>query len=260
MKINKKLIFLGLISFIIALLWQAPATLLATTLEQNNPGLSINGVAGRFWNGSAEQVTYQQTPLGKATWTITPLGLLTASVKGHLTLHSTDFNLTGDFVAGMKGSLLLTDALFDVSGAWVNRLQNYTRLGGTFRGVITELESTPSNPAEPPLINGTLNWEQGAIKSPINLPEGNYQLVITPDSKGKLTGKLASNKAPLDLKGTLTLDKTWQYTTDVKVKTTPKGKALKGMLSMAGKKSPDGSIHLKKTGSLSYLFPPATPN
>jgi general secretion pathway protein N len=251
----KKLILLGLITFIIALLWQAPATLLATTLEQNNPGLRIKGISGRFWNGSAEQVTYQQTPLGKATWTINPLGLLMASFKGHLTLHSTDFNLDGDFVAGMKGSLSLTDTQFDASGAWINRLQNYTRLGGTFRGSIIELDSTPSNPAEPPLINGTLNWEQGSIKSPINLPEGNYQLVITPDSDGKLTGKLASNKAPLDLKGTLTLDKTWKYTTDVKVKATPKGKALRGLLSMAGKKSPDGSIHLKQTGSLSYLLP-----
>ena len=251
----KKLIVLGLITFIIALLWQAPATLLATTLEQNNPGLNIKGISGRFWKGSAEQVTYQQTPLGKATWTINPLGLLMASFKGHLTLSSTDFNLDGDFVAGMKGSLSLTDTLFDVSGAWINRLQNYTTLGGTFRGIIAELESTPNNPAEPPLINGTLNWEQGSIKKPINLPDGNYQLIITPDSDGKLTGELTSNKAPLDLKGTLTLDKTWQYTTDVKVKATPKGQALKRMLSMIAKKSPDGRIHLKQTGSLSYLLP-----
>lgn len=252
---NKKIIFLGLITFIIALLWKAPATLLSNYLEQNNPDLIIKGVDGHFWRGSAEQVSYRQNVLGKATWTINPLGLLTASFKGHLTLQSAEFNLDGDFVSGMKGSLLLTDTQFDIAGTWINRLQNYTTLGGTFRGVLTELESTASNPVEPPLINGTLNWEQGSINSPITLPDGNYQLVITPDSNRKLTAELTSNKAPLLLKGNLTLDKTWQYSTDLNVKTTPKGQVLAGMLSLVGKRSPDGSVQIKKSGSLRYLLP-----
>lgn len=252
---NKKIIFLGLISFIIALLWQAPATLLTNYLEQNNPRLSIKGISGTFWQGSAEQVMYQQNPLGKADWTISPLGLLSAGFAGHIALASSDFNLDGDFVSGMDGSLLLSDAQFDISAQWINRVQSYAVLAGSFRGLINEFESQPSNPIAPPLLNGTLNWEQGAIKSPLQLPSGNYQLAITPDDAGKLTGQLSTNKAPLAIKGTVSLDKTWQYATDLKVKTTPKGKALAGFLAIAGKKSPDGSVNIKKTGTLAYLIP-----
>lgn len=251
---NKKILFLGLLTFIAALLWQAPATLLTTHLEQNNPGLSIKGIEGQFWKGSAEQVSYQQNPLGTATWTISPLGLLMAGFSGHLTLNSPDFNVDGRFISGMDGSLLLNDMRFDVSSQWINRVQNYTILAGNFRGLITELESKPSNPTEPPLINGTLNWEQGAIKKPLSLPTGNYRLAITPDTNGKLTAKLSANKAPLEIKGTLTLDKKWQYSTDLKVKTTPTGKALKGFLSMTGKKNTDGSVQIKKSGTLAYLM------
>ncbi len=251
---NKELILLAIISFIIALLWKAPATLLTSNLQKNNPDLSITGVTGRFWSGKAEQLHFQQTDLGKVSWTLNPLGLLSATFKGHFNVSNPELNAEGDFSLGLNNVLLLQDTSFNVSGKWVNQFQQAAKLGGQFRGNIAELELQQDEVLELPLVNGVLNWEKGSLSSPISLPDGNYQLTITPDNEGKLTGNLISNNAPIELSGNITLDKKWQYATDLKIKTTPRGKALRGLLSFAGKKNPDGSVNIKQSGSLLPLL------
>jgi hypothetical protein len=100
------------------------------------------------------------------------------------------------------------------------------------------------------VVSAVLSWEQGGLTSPIRLPEGNYQLKIEPETDGKLIGVLTAHDAPVDIKGNVVLDSEWQYLTDLKLKTMPKGQSLQGMISMVGRPKPDGYIHIKEKGKL----------
>ncbi len=245
----KKVIILSSVVFLIALLLKTPASIIASQVEKNTP-VVLQGVSGSLWKGNAARVVFKGIDLGEASWTLSPLGLVTGSARGDFRLKGKELTANGAYKISISKTLMLDDVQFTASGYFINKTQRYAKLTGNFRGTIEHLEMQQNEPLTPPLVSGLLNWEKGGLDSPIKLPVGNYQLKIEPESEGKLIGKITANDAPVDIKGQIVLDNKWQYQADLKLKTTARGASLKGMLSMIGQPKADGYIHIKEKGSL----------
>jgi len=245
----KRIIILGIVIFLLAVLLKTPARLISSQLPKNSP-VTLHGVTGSLWKGDAQQLLVNGVNLGTINWTVSALGLLTGGAKGDFTVKGKEFTASGQYKASVSKTLTLNDAQFTTTGRFINQFQKYGTLNGDFRGSIDYLEMAITEPLNPPVLSALINWEQGGLTSPIKLVEGNYQIKIESESEGELVAKITANDAPVDIKGNIVLDDKWQYQTDLKLKTTPKGQNLQGMMSMIGRVQPDGYFHIKEKGKL----------
>ena len=241
----KKIIFFGILSFVLAALWLLPLSIVKPYAEQMIKGLKLDGVSGTIWRGGAQQFTVNNNYLGKVDWRVSPLQSLTSlSLK-------TDFSIDGDELSakGLAGlsvnkKLILTNTQFDMQASYINKLQKNAQLAGDFKGNITFAELQQQ---ELPQIDGVLDWNDGAVNSPIKLEAGNYRAQIKPVA-GDLEIIVSSNAAPIELNGDIKLKSDWSFTTNLIVKTNESG--LNAMIKLAGKQQPDGTILINQSGNL----------
>ncbi len=241
----KKIIFIGLLSFLAAALWQLPLSFAKPYAEKYVQGVKLQGVSGTVWNGEAQNLTANNMEFGKVNWSVKPLQSLTSfSLKFDFDVKGQD--LTANGLAGITPSktLILDKTTFDINASYLNKKQRYAKLSGDIKGTIKHAEI---NQKDLPIINGIVDWKEASLKSPIRLAQGDYHAVITPEDNG-MNINLSSSDAPVELRGVIKLNKEWLYDTDLDIKSTDPG--LHSMIGMLGKKQPNGMFKIKQKGDL----------
>ena len=245
----KKIIFIGLLSFLLAAIWQLPLSFAKPYAEKLVKGLKMEGVSGTIWNGKADRFTIKKTYLGQVSWKVKPIKSIT-SLSLKLTFDISGASLTATGLAGITPNqkLILDNTKFDLNATYLNKLQKYAKLAGEIKGDIQHAELDQKNI---PMIKGIIDWKNGAMSSPMKLAPGDYKAIISPDS-GDLLIKLSSFEAPAELNGKIKLNKEWIYNTDLNLKSSDK--SITPMLGLLGKKQANGSIQIKNIGDLKPLL------
>ncbi len=241
----KKIIFFGLISFLLAAIWQLPLSIAKPYIEKIAKNIKLTDVSGTIWNAQAKQLSINNTRIDNVSWKIRPLQSL-ASLSLNTSFNINDKNLTAKGYAKItpKQTLILDDTRFSLDASYLNTLQKNAKLSGD---IIGQIKHAVLEKQELPMIKGVVNWNSAAITSPIRLPQGDYHALITPDDNG-LNIKLSSSDAPAELNGNIKIDKKWLYDADLSVKARDKGFA--SMLGFIGRKAADGSVKIKQKGDL----------
>ena len=242
----KKVIFLGLVSFLIAAIWQLPLSFAKPYAEKMIKGLKMEEVSGTIWNGEAQRFTLPNNYLGQVKWKVAPLKSLTSfSLTSSFNINNEDdFSATG--LASLKPNkvLILKDTKFALDAQYINRLQKNAILKGEIKGNLKHAVLDQQNVPE---IDGIIDWKEGAISSPIKLSPGDYHAVITPESEG-LKILLNSSDAPVELSGEIKLNKEWLFATNLTIK--PIDSKIAPMLGLLGKRQANGIIQVKQKGDL----------
>ncbi len=241
----KKVLFLGIISFIFSALWFLPLTVVKPYAEKMINGLKLENESGTLWKGEVQQLTVQNTKLGNVSWNVLPLqSLISLSLKSKFNINGNDLVANGIAGLTLGEKLILNNTQFDLNASYLNKLQKNAKLSGNIKGNIKHAEIDQQ---AVPQINGVIDWKNGAVNSPIKLEPGDYRATITPVS-GNLDIKLTSNEAPVELNGDLTLNKDWTFITNLIAKANNQG--LTAMLKLAGKQQADGTVLINKKGNL----------
>jgi general secretion pathway protein N len=241
----KKILFLGLLAFLAAALWQLPLSYAKPYAEKYVRGLQLKGVSGTVWNGEAQQLIANNRNLENVKWNVKPLESLTSlSLKFDFDMKGRD--LTANGLAGItpNKTLILNNTQFELSASYINKQQRLAKLSGDITGNIKYAEL---NQKDLPIIDGIVDWKEAAVSSPIKLAQGDYHAIITPDS-GNLNIQLSSSDAPVELGGKITLNKEWIYKTDLNIKATDPN--LAPMMGLLGKKQANGAVNIKRQGDL----------
>ncbi len=241
----KKILFLGLLAFLAAALWQLPLSYAKPYAEKYVRGLQLKGVSGTVWNGEAQQLIANNRNLENVKWNVKPLESLTSlSLKFDFDIKGRD--LTANGLAGItpNKTLILNNTQFELSASYINKQQRLAKLSGDITGNIKYAEL---NQKDLPIIDGIIDWKEAAVSSPIKLAQGDYHAIITPDS-GNLNIQLSSSDAPVELGGKITLNKEWMYKTDLNIKATDPN--LAPMMGLLGKKQTNGAVNIKRQGDL----------
>ena len=245
-----KLVLLGLITFIITAIWLTPTAFIAPYVQRAVPGLQLNGGSGTIWSGAAARVTYQQYDFGRVKWTLKPLTSLTSlSAVADVDMKSDWLEARGEMGYGYDRSIHVKDTRFELEAAALSQFQRSAQMGGEFNGLITEAALSPG---AFPFLEGTVNWTQGSLNSPIRLEPGNYRALVS-STDNELKADLSSNDAPLELSGNVKLGDDWRYQSDVLVKPRPGSSPLLGSLlrtAAGGNPNPDGSLRINRQGAM----------
>jgi len=246
----KKILFFGLLAFLIASIWQLPLSYAKPHIEKLAKGsIKFGDVSGTVWEGEARDFSVKNISLGQLNWTIQPIkSLLSLSLKTSFKLDGDEIKANGLANIFPNKKVILNNTLFDIDALFFNKFQNKAKLSGEIKGNLKQAEIHNKTL---PIIDGTIDWKEGALKSPIKLPAGDYNAVITPES-GNLRIKLTSSDAPAELNGDIKLNKDWKYNSDIKVKANDTG--LNSMLKFTGKPQADGSFAFKNSGDLSLFI------
>ncbi len=241
----KKIIFIGLLSFLAAALWQLPLSFANPYIAKYVKNITLKDVSGTVWNGEAKHLIANNIDFEKVTWTVKPLQSLTSfSLKFDFYINGQD--LTANGLAGItpNRTLILDKTTFDLNASYLNRKQRFAKLSGDIKGHIKHAEI---NQKDLPIVNGVIDWKEAALNSPIKLTQGDYHAIITPDA-GNMNIKLSSSDAPVELSGVIKLNKEWLDDTDLKIKSSDPG--ISAMIGMIGKKQANGMINIKQKGDL----------
>lgn len=242
----KKIVLLGLLSFLIAAIWQLPLSFAKPYAEKLIQGLKLEGVSGSVWNGSAQKLITNNQDFGQVDWKVNPLQSLTSlSLKSSFSIKGNQLTAEGTAAVTPNKKIIIDKTTFDIDAAFLNHFQKQAKLAGDLQGNIdrAELETNTL-----PILDAVVDWKQGTVSSILlNLTAGDYHFIITPDSEG-LTIQPSSKEAPIDLKGRVKLSKDWVLKPDIMINSTNQGVA--GMLKLAGKPQSDGSTHITNSTDL----------
>ena len=245
-----KLILLGLITFALTALWLMPAAFVAPHIQRMAPNIAISGSSGTIWNGAANNLRVNNFDLGETSWKVLPLKSLTSlSLVSDITVNGQEITAKGQAAYAYDRTIRLNDMQFEAESSLVARFQPMAKLTGSFQGLVNEAEIRPK---VFPSVTGVVNWIQGGITFPMRLAPGNYRADISSQDE-TITANIESADAPLELKGTTSLNSQWQYQANVVAKAKPGVPPLLNNLlrsAAGGNPSADGSVQIKRKGSI----------
>lgn len=245
----KKLLFLGLLAFVISAIALLPLSFAKPYIEKFNPEIALNQVSGTIWKGEVSHLTVKNIYYGKVNWAIQPTpSLISLSLKGNFNINGKNLSANGLASLTPAKKLILTETDFNIDAVFVNRLQKNAAITGDFQG---KLSSAELKVKQLPVINGIIDWKNGSVTSPIKIERGDYRAVLRPVSEGLDIG-LSSSDSPIELNGNIKLQNDWKFETNLIAK--GNNPSIKAMLNLAGKPQSDGSTVIQQNGDLTpYL-------
>lgn len=253
---RRYLVLLGLLAFLVALVFQAPAALLyaATKPEKNGGAVRLHGLHGTLVSGGFAAMTVNNRPaLTDLRWTLHPAWL-------PLLRLSADLDTSGDAQVHLNVSKAVFGKL---------RLADVTAVGSVKS--LLGLLGQPNLPIEgqadislpivklegrvPVEARGTVEVRSLAwtlARDP--LPLGTFSANLSTDDKGILV-TLESGPGPLELQGSATIALDHSY--DLHVQLRPRADAtpaLRSLVQSLGQQDPQGWTQVRRNGNLA---PPA---
>ncbi len=240
------LLGVGLATYLVFALVSFPARVAVAWFGPE--GVTLGGVQGTLWRGSAAFGAVAGMPVSDLTWDLKPLGLVVGRLGADITTRLADGFVEGS-VTATPSRLVLTD------------LRGTSRLGafgellplGGVDGLLTwQLERLELAQQWPVRAIGRLRVASlSAVPFGIdNL--GDYQLDFADQAAGSgVAGAVKDTGGPLAVQGSLTLTPDRGYSIAGRVSARPSASAaLTNGLSLLGSPAPDGSHEFGFSGTL----------
>lgn len=244
---------LGVIGYLIFLIHALPAQHLVGWLADSGaaPGLRLAGASGTAWSGEARSVSYQNRPLGELSWSFQPGYLFLGKMAYAFELKDSGQQATGTLIAGLGDNYRIQDldALLLASRLPDLLRQRQLRIGGKVRTDQLALNFTQNQITA---AEGTIEWLDGSLQSPLNLNIGDLQANLATDTdSGEISGEIRDLKGAIAVQADLRLKADGNFQLNGKLK--PGNKAdpgLTGALKAVGREQSDGTIVVKYSGKI----------
>lgn len=236
---KRKLILLGVVSFIAFLILKLPAALAYRLLAPE--GVEMAGVEGTAWNGKARSLIVGGVNYGGLSWDLSAWRLITGALAADIELDRPDSGFARGFVAlGLGNSVTLKDFNAVMNTAVLN-LPTLSQINADLAFI---LEHAKFEDGWPQSIDGVVNVAN--LESNLQQASlGNYQIVFEDQDDHPIVGKFSDVDATLSATGDLTLMADRQYTVTGTITPKPNtAAAIRSGLRFLGPQQNDGSVSL----------------
>ena len=198
----------GIVVYLLIVVFTLPAAQVDGYIEAQLPGLSLSAVSGSVFNGQAGHVSYQGKALGAAHWQFLSRALLTGRVEYHL-----DFSTPagpGKANAGVTFAGKTYGHDIDLTLLPDQLINNFSpvvvRTSGEIKLLIETFEMSNGFPDE---LTGQAVWKDAAILVPVEMIFGDTVMDMQ-SIEGELVGRI-DNEGDFDVSGEVALAPAGKY-------------------------------------------------
>jgi hypothetical protein len=242
--------------FLFQLLATVPARLVLGHAGQVLPQVSVAGVQGTIWSGSAANIELsidgKQHSLGETKWQLSKLPLIWGSAALDLSAQHNKQTIIAHAALGVGGSVRLSDSDISLPAAMIREFAPIpVEIGGQLSLRINELELVGQAVEA---LDGVLTWQQAEVDftgTPAEL--GSYVAELSMDDKGAYLAKVSDlGGAALGISGDVEYAPQ-QRTYKVDAQLIPGEKLdpnIKNMIFQFGTPDARGAIRFKQSGQI----------
>jgi len=211
-KKNRRLLYVGLVSYLIFLLITLPASFLTSYIlpSVDSAGVvKLKSVHGSLWTGQANDARIGQFYLGALSWDLSSLGLLLGNINLDINFKSDIASGVGDLTLGFGGATSANDVQLNFPAEMLQPLFSGfpISVSGELRGALNEVNYSPFEVLQ---ADGRIVWQGAALRAPQNIELGDFLIVMSPHNLGTKIKITDENQGPVK--------------TELNIKVTGKGK------------------------------------
>lgn len=193
-----------------------PASLIVSRLP---PQVTLEGVGGSIWSGSATSVAYQGVPVGALTWNAHPAALLTGRLQYDVDVRRTDGYLRGRIATTLGGAVTAEDVSLALPITALNPNPSQNAWRGDLQGTVRRARIENGWPVD--LVADLAMLRLQPPGAALNV--GNYAVAFdegksTPD---ELVGRVRDTEAPLVVRAQLVVQRNRSYVLEGEVAPKP---------------------------------------
>lgn len=189
-----------------------PASLIVSRLP---PQITLEGVGGSIWSGSATRVAYHGVPVGSLTWRSRPAALFTGRLAYDVDVQRTDGFVRGAIAMTLGGAVTAEDVQLSLPLTALNPAAGANAWRGDLEGTVQRARLENGWPVDLVAELGMLR-----IRPPQGTMEvGNFAIAFdagasTPE---RLVGRVRDTAAPLVVRAQLIVGRDRAYTLEGEV-------------------------------------------
>ena len=212
-KKNRRIIYLGLIAYLVFLLITLPASFLTRYILPSVDTarvVKLQSVRGSLWNGQANDTRVNVFNLGKLNWSLSAWNLLLGDINLDLNFKSEISNGNGEVTLGFGGAVAAEDVEFVFPAEMLQPLMSGfpISISGDFRGTVNLLNYLQNDMMQ---ADGRFVWQGAAMRAPQNIEFGDFLIELTPYNKGTKIKITDENQGPVKTELSIKLDGKGQY-------------------------------------------------
>lgn len=247
---KKHYIIIAIASYFIFLIATIPAKPFADLIN-NNTQITMQGVSGTLWDGSAYSISIDNNTVIKNTdWSLTIWKILIGQVTADVSTRYLNNDINSEVGASIFGNYFANDLTASIAAKDIAQLANIplAELSGS---IAINIEHAQWSQGELPKASGVINWDNAAVTVAETVLLGNVNIVLQESEQELLIADINNKGGDITITGTAQLVPEADYATDIKF--TPTATANNNVaqsLGLFAKKQNNGSYILKNTGSL----------
>ena len=240
-------------SYLLILLATIPAKPITDLISENAP-VSIQGVSGTLWDGSAYLITFDNNiQLDQTSWSFNLWKLLIGQLSVDIDTTFLDEAITAEAGRSLLGRVFVNDLKATVAASEVTHLANIpiARLDGA---IILDIQHAHWKQGELPLASGSIKWNDANVTVAETASLGNVLILLSESEQQLLNAEIKNQGGDISISGNAELIADADYAADITL--APNASAsnnVRQSLAMFAKRQPNGEYTIKKSGPLSSL-------
>lgn len=252
-KNGRRLIYVGVVAYLLFLLHALPASFLTRYILPSinaSRNIHLQGVHGSIWRGEAADARVSNFDLGKLQWNVRSWGLLLGKLKLHLEFG--DDNMQGNaYVSiGLGGTVNADDVNMKLPAEnLMPLLYGYPlSIAGMMRGNLKQVTLERGRVLQ---AQGRIVWQNAMIRAPQNIDMGDYLITLEPVNLGSKVVVKDQGRGPVQAEITVFTKGSGEYRLNGWFKARdPNQQAITEALRLIGRPDNSGRYWIKFTGRL----------
>ena len=252
------LVLLGLLAYVVGVVVLFPAAPVVDRIRPQLGPVALEGVSGKLYKGVINSVrsTDDLLPLefSNVGWTLAPQTLLSGGAGASFSFDGYGGQGKGLVARRWNGDIVITDFSFDAQAKALEPLLPVpvASFSGELSGDIDTIELADNLLSR---FDGTLNWNDAQLESPVPTSLGNVQVQITPEGEQSHVITLGATGGDVAMEGTVTMTQSGDFSADVLF--TPAAGAspavINGLRQM-GRADAQGRVRFVRQGNVNRLM------
>lgn len=253
-----RLILLGIVAYVISVVWLFPAAPVIDRIKPQIQPVQLAGVTGRLFSGNVDQVTYADDllPLSatNVAWSFMPRKLFAAAAGVNFSFDAYGGNGKGEFTRHLSGDMSVEDFNFVGPAKGLEPLLPLPV--AQFKGELdAHLDDLLIEEQLLKTVNGRFKWRDAHLETPIAAFLGNVDIQVEPAGENTHRGLIEAKGGEVEVSGSVEIALNGDFRSDIVI--TPTDKATPELLNAIrtfARPERDGRFRVQRNGNMNRLL------